>query len=895
TGHRPTALFLNPNSAAALVNLLWPTVAVAWLAGAERLLGTPRAQRALLPALFVLVFAVGLDGGRAAFLAAATALAVVLGGSAYALGVGRRRLAAVALVFVGALLAAYLVNVLGLGTGRLLGERIASLGSPDEAGAVRFLQWAATWELIREAPWLGLGPGVFWLAYAAVRPAGDGTAGMFAHNDYLHFWAERGLPAPLLVLAVGGVCVYLFVRAVRAGRIGALDPASAAGAIAAFAAVAGLGLHGLFSYQLQLASMLIPAFLLIAELERLAPARPLAVLRLPDWRRPLTLTAGAGALALVVFSVGLIGSAQRATEAGIEHTRSGDYEAAEHAFLTAQRRWGWADPPWLHHAELYQRLLAQVPAAEAELRRELMAEAMRLLDTARDRNPLRAQIPTLRGELRRDYPELTEGSPRAAFRRALALNPRAVSARLAYARLLRQEEGDEAARAVLEAGVELRYGQKAAPLPLYQVTAEARSAMGDPEGAAAMRERIESLRERLRRESGIERGVRPWLSSSTTPPTSGSSAFVTEDLIDAVGLEDAVGPGPQGVLVSRLDTLKLLLGQRTEALLEHPGEHLGFAFQPTFLPAFLVPLLLPLLLPLIHALSQHLLYLLQILDLLPLRRRLLGEGLAAQQHALHPEGELAAQPALLRLVQPLAELADDREHLLRIPAVLEPEQGVDQVAQLWGVLLLQQRLLIEDQVAHLRPVGLEPAGDVLDQLLDVGRCRPARLAVVEHHGQHRRQSPLVGELALRDEILIEQADVGHHAHRHEAVDPALELEQQVDVEPVLAPAHPPDHVVVAPAIVLGGVGAVLLLQGGEVELADPVFADVVDEQLPDHLRLGEEPLVTWVVLLRRHGGLRPLSSSVPRPSRCLGSSSTACTERPPAQGGPTAALGLGDA
>ncbi|MFP4183826.1 MAG: hypothetical protein ACLFRW_04530 [Halorhodospira sp.] len=56
---------------------------------------------------------------------------------------------------------------------------------------------------------------------------------------------------------------------------------------------------------------------------------------------------------------------------------------------------------------------------------------------------------------------------------------------------------------------------------------------------------------------------------------------------------------------------------------------------------------------------------------------MLVEGLAVQQHALHPEGELAAQPALLRVVQPLAEGGEHREHLLRVLAVLEPEQGMD--------------------------------------------------------------------------------------------------------------------------------------------------------------------------------------------------------------------------
>jgi|GEM_PF-6799155 len=42
-------------------------------------------------------------------------------------------------------------------------------------------------------------------------------------------------------------------------------------------------------------------------------------------------------------------------------------------------------------------------------------------------------------------------------------------------------------------------------------------------------------------------------------------------------------------------------------------------------------------------------------------------------------------------------------------------------------------------------------------------------------------------------------------------------------------------------------------QGGEVEVGDPGFADEADQQIPNHLRVGEQALVAVVVI--RHFGL----------------------------------------
>lgn len=75
--------------------------------------------------------------------------------------------------------------------------------------------WQATWNLILDHPWLGVGIGN---ARHAVRPyvlllrSIGGSESAATHNPVLQVWAETGLPGILLYLGVLGSAVWLFAR-----------------------------------------------------------------------------------------------------------------------------------------------------------------------------------------------------------------------------------------------------------------------------------------------------------------------------------------------------------------------------------------------------------------------------------------------------------------------------------------------------------------------------------------------------------------------------------------------------------------------------------------------------------------------------------------------------------
>ena len=165
----PTGTFAHWNSLAAFLN---PIILV--LAAAFFLL--PRNKRVLsgpLPwcglSLFVLLFTEGVIASRGALLGLALGTAVLCLVAYRQLRIPERIVSFFS-ISAGALVLA------GLEPSRLeLGARLSTLSHPMSADSGRFLIWETSWKLLQKAPWFGIGPGTFRLAWAPFRAPGDGT------------------------------------------------------------------------------------------------------------------------------------------------------------------------------------------------------------------------------------------------------------------------------------------------------------------------------------------------------------------------------------------------------------------------------------------------------------------------------------------------------------------------------------------------------------------------------------------------------------------------------------------------------------------------------------------------------------------------------------------------
>ena len=138
----------------------------------------------------------------------------------------------------------------------LLAERILSIMNPtDSSAALRMALWESTIFMIGERPWLGFG----WASYYTVYPDYDffiqgGAAKIFhAHNMYLHFAAEIGVPGLISFLMIWLLAGRLLLKLLELST-GRKLTGMVLGILAALVSllVSGLTDHILFNIQLSM-------------------------------------------------------------------------------------------------------------------------------------------------------------------------------------------------------------------------------------------------------------------------------------------------------------------------------------------------------------------------------------------------------------------------------------------------------------------------------------------------------------------------------------------------------------------------------------------------------------------------------------------------------------------
>lgn len=497
-GRMPVSVFVQPNSHAAFLNLITLPLAAAYL-GTE----AHAHEKRRLAVLAVMCFAVASGLGRGALLGFLGALAfLLLAARGHTRERARRRLA---LVLLGVFALAWsldhwamperiagiaLATFVQLGAEEPLGEaRIdtAGIGSIRE----RFLIWSASLRMLADTPWYG-GFGGFHMRYPGYRHAEDTSSGQYAHNDYLQYLIELGVPG--LVLLAGWLLVVAFAWFRRGVRLGGAARLQAAGLAAA---VAALAVHSFFSFNFYILPLLIGTGLVLGRLWRLL-GPPQAMRRVPvvRWLRPQVARAvivlcAAIAVAALTPMIAMSYSFHAARTAML----AGDLAAADAALLRAARLFD-TEVLQVTRAALCTDAAASLPAEDPR-RVELAACARAALTRARALNPYYVETDYRTGRMYETFREraATHWAQAAfdAYAAVLGREPRHFQARLAAARLLRAHGRAAEALALLETGARLRLPDDPAVLAYGRELAALRRALGREDAARVLEAQLERL------------------------------------------------------------------------------------------------------------------------------------------------------------------------------------------------------------------------------------------------------------------------------------------------------------------------------------------------------------------------------------------------------------------
>jgi O-antigen ligase len=127
--------------------------------------------------------------------------------------------------------------------------RFEALGQEYAPGGEnRWAIWQDTLKLVRQHPWFGTGLGTFSLAYPSVQTAFPNSIVDHAHNDYVEFASELGLPAGLLLLTGFFYGLLQVIHRVRTGEVQS-DQAVVFGC---FGGLVAISLHSLTDFNLHI-------------------------------------------------------------------------------------------------------------------------------------------------------------------------------------------------------------------------------------------------------------------------------------------------------------------------------------------------------------------------------------------------------------------------------------------------------------------------------------------------------------------------------------------------------------------------------------------------------------------------------------------------------------------
>jgi len=154
------------------------------------------------------------------------------------------------------------ISLMVVGLGGFYAKNSAYFAKKNNSASARLDYWRAAWQMIKEKPLLGSGPGTFLIGYQRLkRPEAEPTK--LAHNDYLQQGSDSGLVGLCSYLALIAGSITVLYRRIRRS----LDWT----VFAVWLGVAGLAVQELVEFSLYIPALAWPFFLMLGWLWAAVP------------------------------------------------------------------------------------------------------------------------------------------------------------------------------------------------------------------------------------------------------------------------------------------------------------------------------------------------------------------------------------------------------------------------------------------------------------------------------------------------------------------------------------------------------------------------------------------------------------------------------------------------
>lgn len=472
---QPKATFLNKNSFA---GFLLPVIFWNFLPAGKKY---SRCGQSLLLLGGGLVF--GLIGSRGAllsFIVGAVSVVVLIRFTGLSI---KRFLRPIAL-FASGLFCSLFFTGLQIGAGRLV-----TLSDPMTAGADRFLIWQSSWQMLKDAPWYGIGIGLYGLVYPQYRNVADRSAGHFAHNDLLQLFIETGWPGFFLIAALVVALVWMVWSSLVTVKIEAKNKYEI---IVLASGLVAVCFHSLFTFNFYVYSTLMVIGIVLARIISLAPESITKIIKI-DLSKYGKLMPWIPSLlcSIPLFLLGVGGWSQIATANALEALQQDDTVKVIEQLAIAKRLWPSNDFNWYMEGEVLRTGLKASDQIEPENRMELVTQAEISFNRAIELNPLRAMTPHKLGLLLEGAAEENSTDKIISlYEKSLEIDPRYFTARMDLARIYYANKKVDIAKTILESGLVHHYQNTPALIPYLKLTGDFMRQQGERGKAILLDERI---------------------------------------------------------------------------------------------------------------------------------------------------------------------------------------------------------------------------------------------------------------------------------------------------------------------------------------------------------------------------------------------------------------------